>query len=121
MAHKELLKKTADEQIQLLLDKHGIDWNAYSLGEKYGRLIYKESEHICKTINGKETEFDRSVWVARGCTPFDEEDNVIRTLIPNKMETIDLYSRYGPVHKLIPTDTEGIYLFQSAEEWNSFA
>ena len=30
------------EQVQMLLEKKGIDWNEYSDGKKYGRFIYKE-------------------------------------------------------------------------------
>ena len=35
-----------DEQIKLLLDEKGIDWNTYEDGKKYGRFIYKEIEHF---------------------------------------------------------------------------
>ena len=122
LPHKELLKKTTDEQVQLLLNKHGIDWNTYSDGEKYGRLIYKEDKHMCKIINGKEVEFDRSVWLAHGCKPFDEENSIIKKLIPQRQKNvIQLKSRYGKTHKLIPTEQEHIYVFQSAEEWMTFS
>ena len=39
--HKELLGKSTDEQIKILLDEKGIDWNQYNDGEKYGRFIWK--------------------------------------------------------------------------------
>ena len=43
LSHKELLNLNTDEQIALLKEKKGIDWNTdFSDGKKYGRFIYKE-------------------------------------------------------------------------------
>ena len=38
LSHNELLGKTCDEQIQMLLNIHNIDWNAYCDGMKFGVL-----------------------------------------------------------------------------------
>lgn len=46
LPHKELLKKTAEEQVALLGEKKGIDWNMYPEGCKYGRLVYKEAVQL---------------------------------------------------------------------------
>ena len=61
LSHKELLGKDTDEQIRLLLEKKGIDWNKYSDDKKYGRFIYKEQ--IEKPIPNGETCL-RNVWLA---------------------------------------------------------
>ena len=101
LPHKGLLNLDADQQIAKLLDEKGIDWNAYTDGEKYGRLIYKERKLFknygfdaegATGIEGysvqvmKEQEYIRNVWTAHGATPFGEENNVIKTLIPKRNE-----------------------------------
>lgn len=40
--HKDLLNKTAEDQIELLNERRGIDWNEYQDDCKYGRLVYKD-------------------------------------------------------------------------------
>ena len=63
LSHKELMGKHTDEQIRLLLEKKGIDWNEYSDDEKYGRFIYKEQ--IEKPLpNHEENTCLRNVWLA---------------------------------------------------------
>lgn len=98
LSHKELLGKSADEQVELLLKEKGVDWNKYSDGEKYGRLIYKERrlfknygiDHETAGLDGvpvmtmAEHEYIRNVWTAHGATPFGEENNIIKTLIPQR-------------------------------------
>ena len=60
-SHKELQGLLLDEQIQKLKDEKGISWwHDFSEGEKYGRLIWKETEHHIDTDRG--IEYDRSVW-----------------------------------------------------------
>lgn len=71
LSHKELMGKHTDEQIQLLLDKKGINWNDYSDDKKYGRFIYKEQ--IEKPIpNHEEGTCLRSVWMAHDAFPLYE-------------------------------------------------
>lgn len=63
LSHKELLGKDTDEQIRLLFEKKGIDWNEYSDDKKYGRFIYKEQ--IEKPLpNHEENTCLRNVWLA---------------------------------------------------------
>ena len=63
LSHKELMGKHTDEQIRLLLEKKGIDWNEYSDDKKYGRFIYKEQ--IEKPLpNHEENTCLRNVWLA---------------------------------------------------------
>lgn len=64
LSHNELLGKTCDEQIQMLLNIHNIDWNAYCDGMKFGRFIYKKTVPCTKIINDKELHFNRSIWYA---------------------------------------------------------
>ena len=85
LSHKSLLKLSADEQIEKLKNEKGIDWNNYTNGEKYGRIIYKiEKQLERKDIDGTVISYTRNIWTAVGSEPFDNEDNIIRTLIPQR-------------------------------------
>lgn len=85
LPHKELMGLDTDAQIGKLLSEKGIDWNAYTDGEKYGRLIYKENKELT-TIDytGKEVTYNRNLWLSHGASPFAEEGNVIKELIPKR-------------------------------------
>lgn len=84
LPHKALLNLTTDEQIEKLIVEKNIDWAQYSDGEKYGRIIYKEPKEETKEINGEMVTYERNTWTVHGATPFDSEDNIIRTLIPQR-------------------------------------
>lgn len=86
LPHKALLNKTADEQIALLKAEKGIDWNMYSNGEKYGRLIYSQKEPRTTIVKGETIHFERNVWKAFGALPFVTSDNMIKKLIPKRNE-----------------------------------
>jgi hypothetical protein len=75
--------RNADKQIELLKEKCHIDWNDYSDGEKYGRLIYKEQEDFVDEVNGN--AYVRNVWKTHEATPFGEDGSIIRLLIPVTM------------------------------------
>ena len=92
LSHKELLGKHTDEQVQMLLEKKGIDWNEYSDGKKYGRFIYKEQ--VEKEIpNSNEETCIRNVWLAHDAFPlFDENGKqklIDLNIIPLKNNTIN--------------------------------
>jgi len=57
--YEELLRKTADEQVKICLEKTGKDWNKEEDGRKYGRFIYKDEE---AHINQDNETYFRSVW-----------------------------------------------------------
>ena len=59
LSHNQLKKKHTDEQVKLLLETTGIDWNNYRDGEKYGRLIYRETVEK-QTENGE--PYIRTIW-----------------------------------------------------------
>ena len=80
LPHKELNGLNTDAQIAKLLEEKDIDWYNYSNAEKYGRIIYQESVPF-STEHGV---VERNVWLPHAATPFSEEDNIIRTLIPTK-------------------------------------
>ena len=61
LPHKQLTGLSANDQIKKLLDEKGIDWNTFEPGMKYGRFIWKETEHF---ISDQYGEYDRSVWKA---------------------------------------------------------
>lgn len=82
LSHKELMGLDTDKQVALLNEKKGIDWNKYNDGEKYGRIIFK----VIKKMERDGVEYERSVWEEHFATPFSEEDNVIKTLIPKRNE-----------------------------------
>ena len=59
-SHKELEKKDTDEQIEFLLKNHGIDWNTFENGKKYGRFITKVKQHFTTIVKGEKIEYDRN-------------------------------------------------------------
>ena len=72
-SHRELINKNTDEQIEYLKEKFDIDWNDYSDGEKYGRVIFKEEEDFQSIINSKEVSYLRSVWNCYSAPIFTKE------------------------------------------------
>lgn len=67
ISHKNLCNLNVDVQIQKLKEEHGIDWNEYEPGKKYGRLIYKEKEIF---HNEKmNIDYERSVWKVHPAFP----------------------------------------------------
>lgn len=83
--NKELTGKTTDEQVEYLEAKTGIDWNQYTDGEKFGRIIYKEERFFPE--DGKIPAHTRNVWEAHHALPFgDYFNNVILSLIPKRNE-----------------------------------
>ena len=98
LSHNELMGKHTDEQIELLKTEKGIDWISLDDGLKYGRLVYKErrlfkqygTDYETAGLDGVsvmtavEREYIRNVWESHGATPFGEDDNVIKTLIPKR-------------------------------------
>ncbi len=85
LSHKELLGKHTDEQVEMLLEKNGIDWKKYSDDKKYGRFIYKEQIEK-PTPNGEICM--RNIWKAHNAFPlFDEggkEKLISMNVIPIK-------------------------------------
>lgn len=64
LSHKQLMGKTADEQIKLLKSSQNINWNNYFDGWKYGRIL--EKDNVEMILDGK--SFVRSIWkVKDGC------------------------------------------------------
>ena len=101
ISHKDLTGLDADEQIGLLMERENIDWNtAYNDGEKYGRLVYKEKRLFKNLVVDTETrglagtdatfmkeqEYIRNVWESHYASPFADEGNVIKNLIPKRNE-----------------------------------
>lgn len=82
LPHKDLMKKKTDEQVELLKEKCGIDWNDYTNGEKYGRLVYRTPEVYVDEVSG--LDYERNPWRTHEALPFSAEDSIIRTLIPEK-------------------------------------
>ena len=50
--HKDLLGKNTDEQVKILFDEKGIDWNQYKDDKKYGRFIWKHEVIMENTHTG---------------------------------------------------------------------
>jgi tRNA(His) 5'-end guanylyltransferase len=59
-SHKELMGKDTDEQIEYLFKNHGIDWNTFENGKKYGRFITKVKQHLTTIVKGEKIEYDRN-------------------------------------------------------------
>ena len=54
LPHKELLNKSADEQVALLLEEKGVNWFDLPDGQKYGRLILKQMVTEERTFSTKD-------------------------------------------------------------------
>lgn len=83
---KKLVNLSSDQQIELLKNEYGIDWNEYSNGKKYGRLIRRciyEAEGENPIIHEKEMSI-RHKWVAEDAPIFTNEYFVDNELIPKK-------------------------------------
>lgn len=65
LPHKLLLNKSADEQIQFLYEREGIDWNKFNENLKYGRLIIREQVEFSREENGQTITFNRNKWVIK--------------------------------------------------------
>ena len=74
-SYEELKKKNTDEQINYLLEKHGVDWNTFSEGKKYGRFIVRKEEFFTKEINGEVIPFSRNKFNIIDGFPLNEEGN----------------------------------------------
>ena len=71
LPHKELVNKTTDEQIALLKEKHGIDWNDFDDGKKYGRFVYKETV----TMNSEQYgTFERDKFIVHSAWILNDEN-----------------------------------------------
>lgn len=98
LSHKELMGKSADEQVDFLLSEKNIDWNSFDQSLKYGRLIYKERRLFKNYCIDNETagldgvsvtkmvekEYIRNVWTAHPADLFGDENSVIKILIPQR-------------------------------------
>ena len=73
--HKELVGLHTDEQIALLKERLGIDWNKYKDELKYGRFVYRESAMFQKEINGKIVEFERNAFAVHNGFDLTIEEN----------------------------------------------
>lgn len=59
--HKELLGKSADEQIAMCNDRHIVDWNMFEDKYKYGRFVYKVEKELTTTLpNGETINYTRN-------------------------------------------------------------
>ena len=83
---KKLVGLSSDQQIELLKNEYGIDWNGYSNGKKYGRLIRRcvyeaEGEN---PITNEQAMSIRHKWVAEDAPIFTNEYFEDNELIPKK-------------------------------------
>jgi tRNA(His) 5'-end guanylyltransferase len=60
LSHKILMGKTSDEQIELLKNEKGIDWNDLSNDKKYGRFLVKNEVTMTNEENG--SNYYRYIW-----------------------------------------------------------
>lgn len=83
---KKLVGLSSDQQIERLKNEYGIDWNEYSNGKKYGRLIRRcvyeaEGEN---PITHEQAMSIRHKWVAEDAPIFTNEYFEDNQLIPKK-------------------------------------
>jgi len=84
--HKDLLGKTADEAVEMLKEKNGIDWNALPDEMKYGRIIRKEDIEM----GGADVVFVRKKWVVTTGIDLTNSENRIKFIENNNfLKTIE--------------------------------
>lgn len=86
LPYKVLLNKDTDEQVRLLKEEKGIDWETeYSDSEKYGRFIYKEMKHMNVFVEklNKTIPCERTVWNYYPAFKLQEEKDKFSSLIDN--------------------------------------
>ena len=61
LPHKDLLNHSADEQIEMLFNRKGINWNTFIPDYRLGRFVYKvETVGIAKDNQGNDVEYSRT-------------------------------------------------------------
>lgn len=70
--HKELLGKNTDEQIALLKETKGIDWNLFPNDRKYGRFIWKEEVQL---VSDDGYQYTRHMWKTHDGYPLNDDNN----------------------------------------------
>lgn len=77
LSHKTLMGHDAEQQIEMLKERNGIDWNEFEPSLKYGRFIYKElKDMVTETVirGQKQTvSYQRNVWEPHPAFPLSEE------------------------------------------------
>lgn len=87
LPHNALLGLDSDTQIKKLLDEKGVDWNSFSGGEKWGRLIYREKEEKTHTFVNKNGETVTETYVRNAWKPHDGID---LTIVENREKLADI-------------------------------
>ena len=72
LSHKLLLNKETDEQIKLLLEEKGIDWNCLSNNKKYGRFVWRQKVLMSNIDSGE--IYHRNKWIVSPGFPLMEKD-----------------------------------------------
>ena len=70
--HKELFGKNTDEQIALLKETKGIDWQQFPNDKKYGRFIWKEEVQL---VSDDGYQYTRHMWKTHDGYPLNDEHN----------------------------------------------
>ena len=87
LSHNTLLGLDSDTQIKMLLDEKGVDWNSFSSGEKWGRLIYREKKERTHTFTNKNGETVTETYVRNAWEPHDGLD---LTVAENREKLMDI-------------------------------
>lgn len=87
LPHNVLLGLDSDTQIKMLLDEKGVDWNSFSDGEKWGRLIYREKKERTHTFTNKNGETVTETYVRNAWEPHDGLD---LTVAENREKLADI-------------------------------
>ena len=79
LPHKQLVGHNADEQIQMVAEKNGIDWYAFDNKYKYGRFVYKVKKQMMTTLPSGETiEYTRNKFTPVSAWDLTTEEGKIK-------------------------------------------
>lgn len=75
LPHKQLVGHNADEQVQMVIEKTGIDWYTFPNKYKYGRFVYKVKKQMTTTLpSGKTVEYIRNKFTLVGAWDLTTEE-----------------------------------------------
>jgi hypothetical protein len=86
LTYNDLVRLNADQQIELLKKRKGVDWNEFENGKKFGRIVKKVQKYFA-TPEG--IEFMRNVWEPTPGFDMTNQDNRINFI--NELNIIDNY------------------------------
>ena len=86
LTYNDLVRLNADQQIELLKERIGVDWNGFEDGKKFGRIVKRVQKDF---VTPEGVEFMRHIWEPTPGFDLTNQDNRINFI--NELNIIDNY------------------------------